>query len=153
MSCQEKLSNLRKMENSRDPKSDRIRVRSMGQRSVGYSNYVDKLLKDTSIDEIFSEGEFLKLPSQIFNPYRLLILSILWRWGSLDFPALRDGIQIKTDGNLANHLRVLEDLELITYKKEFVDRRPKTFYELTVKGKSIFRDIQLNLLRLLEDSI
>ncbi|NDF35863.1 MAG: transcriptional regulator [Nitrosopumilaceae archaeon] len=63
------------------------------------------------------------------------------RFGALDFPALRDGIQIKSDGNLANHLRVLEDLELIEYKKEFVDRKPKTFYRLTPGGKEIFQSL------------
>lgn len=94
-----------------------------------------EFVADGSIAEILKKEDFLKLPAQIFHPYRLMMLIALMRFGALDFPALRDGIQIKSDGNLANHLRVLEDLELISYRKEFVDRKPKTFYELTPKGK------------------
>jgi DNA-binding HxlR family transcriptional regulator len=94
-----------------------------------------EFVADGSIDEILKKEDILKLPAQIFQPYRLMILMALRRFGALDFPALRDGIQIKSDGNLANHLRVLEDLKLIEYRKEFVGRKPKTFYELTPKGK------------------
>lgn len=103
-----------------------------------------EFVTDGSIDEILKKEDFLKIPSQIFHPYRLMILTALRRFGALDFPALRDGIQIKSDGNLANHLRVLEELELIEYEKEFVERKPKTFYRLTPKGKEIFQSLLLH---------
>lgn len=106
---------------------------NLSQEFVGPSQNTGFVV-DSSIDEILKKEDFVKLPAQIFHPYRLMILIALRRFGALDFPALRDGAQIKSDGNLANHLRVLEDLGLITYKKEFVDRKPKTFYELTPKG-------------------
>ena len=105
----------------------------------------NEFVADDSIDEILKKENFLKLPAQIFHPYRLIILIALRRFGALDFTALRDGIQIKSDGNLANHLRVLEDLELIQYRKEFVDRKPKTVYELTPKGKEQFQSLMYYL--------
>lgn len=40
-----------------------------------------------------------------------------------------------TRGNLSAHLRKLQDAELITVTKEFVDLRPRTTYECTPKGR------------------
>jgi DNA-binding HxlR family transcriptional regulator len=150
MSSQKKLSSLQMGEDIRDLTIRSIKVSGMSQLASN-SNYVDGIVRDASIAEIFNEEEFLKLPNQIFNPYRLLILSTLWRWGSLDFSALGSGVQIKSDGNLANHLKVLEDLGLIAYKKEFDGRRPKTFYELTENGKKIFKDLKFHLRTLSAD--
>ena len=117
--------------------------------SQGLENSSDftsaQIVLDSSIDEISEKNAFLQLPQQIFSPYRIMILIALWRFGGLDFSALRDDIQMKSDGNLANHLRVLEVLDLIKYKKEFVDRRPKTFYELTDKGKTILSKLLFGL--------
>lgn len=109
--------------------------------SQEFVNNSDEFVRDSSMHDVLKKEEFLKLPAQIFHPYRLLILVALWRWGSLDFTSLKDGIPIKSEGNLANHLRVLEDLQLIRYRKEFVERRPKTFYELTDQGKGKYQDL------------
>jgi len=40
-----------------------------------------------------------------------------------------------TDGNLANHLRVLENLNFVSCCKSFVDRKPRTTYTLTLLGR------------------
>jgi len=127
------LSTLQKIVVNKDDFRTKNGV-NLSQEFVGPSQSTEYVV-DGSIDEILKKENFVKLPAQIFHPYRLMMLIALRRFGALDFSALRDGAQIKSDGNLANHLRVLEDLELITYKKEFVDRKPKTFYELTPKGK------------------
>lgn len=151
MSSQENLSSLITTRDPRDPLID-LSGGFIVKQKLGGTSYVDKIIQDQSIADVFKEVKFLKLPSQIFNPYRLLLLIALWRWGSLDFPALRAGIQMKSDGNLANHLRVLEDLELISYNKEFVNRKPKTFYELTEKGEKILDELKFYLKKFLSEN-
>ncbi len=95
----------------------------------------ENMIGDQSLESINQEDGLLKIPSQLFTPYRLLILTARWKWGGLDFKTLKNGTHVKSDGNLASHLRILEELEIIEYKKEFENRRPKTFYQLTPKGK------------------
>jgi DNA-binding MarR family transcriptional regulator len=43
-----------------------------------------------------------------------------------------------TDGNLSVHMRTLEDAEYVAVTKSFVDRRPRTQYALTRKGRQAF---------------
>jgi predicted ArsR family transcriptional regulator len=43
-----------------------------------------------------------------------------------------------TDGNLASHLRALENLEFVEIKKQFVGRRPQTTYNVSEKGRTAF---------------
>ena len=44
-----------------------------------------------------------------------------------------------TDGNLASHLKALEDKEFVVAKKQFVGRKPNTRYEATVSGRLAFQ--------------
>ena len=55
----------------------------------------------------------------------------------LDFNALKDLLEV-TDGNLASHLKSLEKIDYITFKKEFLDRKPNTKYSATTEGKEAF---------------
>ena len=110
------------------------------------SHSKQEIILDNEIDDILKSVHFLKMPAQVFNPHRLLILTALDRFGGLDFPALRDGVLInRSDGNLANHLRVLEDLELLEVEKGFVDRKPKTYYTLSTKGKDLVKELATRL--------
>ncbi len=43
-----------------------------------------------------------------------------------------------TDGNLSSHLSSLEKLDYIEVRKEFVGKRPKTSYRVTLVGRSEF---------------
>ena len=141
MSGQEFLTSLRK--NQIVLIADQVHsVENMSQKLENNEKSADNIVLDSSFEDIFKSEEFLKIPPQIFNPFRLLILIALWKWGSLDFSSLRQGAKLKTDGNLANHLRVLEDIDLVAFKKEFDGRRPKTFYELTEHGKIVFLELQ-----------
>lgn len=56
----------------------------------------------------------------------------------LDFNALKDLLDV-TDGNLASHLKSLEKSEYITYKKDFLNRKPNTNYSATATGKNAFK--------------
>ena len=89
------------------------------------------------------------LPTELFNPYRLLILTILYRMDFLSFTQLKELTKVSSDGNLASHLRYLEDHKLIAVHKSFAGRYPKRFYELTANGTSTVDDLSLSLETLL----
>lgn len=52
-----------------------------------------------------------------------------------DLKALLDA----TDGNLASHLKALEENELINVQKGFIGRKTNTTYSITSKGEVAFR--------------
>ena len=55
----------------------------------------------------------------------------------LDFNALKTLLEV-TDGNLASHLRSLENSGYVSFKKEFLNRKPNTSYRATREGKAAF---------------
>lgn len=69
---------------------------------------------------------------------RLGIMSALMVNESLDFNALKDLLEL-TDGNLASHLKGLEQQEIIVVSKQFVGRKPSTTYKATESGRELFR--------------
>ena len=71
------------------------------------------------------------------NKVRLGIMSALVVNDHLDFNALKDLLEV-TDGNLASHLRSLEQSQYIQFRKEFLNRRPNTKYSVTKKGRQAF---------------
>lgn len=93
-------------------------------------NKLDNLLVD-------DDRKILELPSKLFHPYRFLIMKILHAQGPVGFSELRQDLKL-SDGNLASHLRVLEEGEFIRSQKEFKDKKPRTSYELTQRGEEIF---------------
>ncbi len=69
---------------------------------------------------------------------RLGIMSALMVSDNLDFNALKDLLGL-TDGNLASHLKALEQQEIITVSKQFIGRKPSTTYTATEGGRNLFR--------------
>jgi DNA-binding MarR family transcriptional regulator len=69
---------------------------------------------------------------------RLGIMSILMVNDSFDFSSLKESLNV-TDGNLASHLKALEDKGLIEVKKQFIGRKPNTRYTITDKGIHLFK--------------
>ena len=69
---------------------------------------------------------------------RLGIMSALMVNDTLDFNALKELLEL-TDGNLASHLKALEQQEIILVSKQFVGRKPSTTYRATDLGKNLFR--------------
>lgn len=55
----------------------------------------------------------------------------------LDFNALKELLGL-TDGNLASHLKALEQQQIILVSKQFVGRKPSTTYQATPNGKKLF---------------
>ena len=82
--------------------------------------------------------EFLKNLNKAFeNKIRLGIMASLLANDHMDFNALKDILGV-TDGNLASHLKTLENKNYITVKKEFLGRKPNTKYFATTAGKKAF---------------
>jgi len=79
---------------------------------------------------------------------RLGIMSVLMVNDSYDFSSLKESLDV-TDGNLASHLKALEENGLIETKKKFVGRKPNTSYTITEKGSRLFKQY----LNALEDLI
>ncbi|GAA4447268.1 transcriptional regulator [Nibrella saemangeumensis] len=70
---------------------------------------------------------------------RLGIMSVLMVNDSLSFNELKELLTL-TDGNLATHLRALEEQGFLIVKKQFVGRKPNTTYTATEVGKKAFTD-------------
>jgi DNA-binding HxlR family transcriptional regulator len=79
-----------------------------------------------------------KLQKVFESRIRLGIMSTLMVNNTLDFNALKELLEL-TDGNLASHLKALEQQEIIVVSKQFVGRKPSTTYMATDKGKDLFR--------------
>ncbi|WP_128332048.1 transcriptional regulator [Apibacter sp. HY039] len=69
---------------------------------------------------------------------RVGIMSALSVNDFLSFNDLKDLLQL-TDGNLASHLKNLEDNEYILVKKGFIGRKTNTTYSITKKGSQAFQ--------------
>jgi DNA-binding HxlR family transcriptional regulator len=82
------------------------------------------------------------------NRVRLGIMSALIVNDSYDFNSLKVTLDV-TDGNLASHLKALEENNLISVNKQFIGRKPNTSYSITETGSRLFRDH----LKALEDII
>ena len=72
------------------------------------------------------------------NKVRLGIMSALVVNDFLDFNTLKDLLEV-TDGNLASHLKSLENKGYINFKKQFKGRKPQTRYYASAKGKAAFK--------------
>jgi DNA-binding HxlR family transcriptional regulator len=79
---------------------------------------------------------------------RLGIMSVLMVNDSYDFNSFKETLQV-TDGNLASHLKALEEKKLISVNKSFIGRKPNTSYSATRLGIELFQEH----LKALEDLI
>ena len=72
------------------------------------------------------------------NVVRLRIMSILMVNERYDFNSFKELLDV-TDGNLASHLRYLENAEYIQVEKSFAGRKPLTNYSSTISGRKAFQ--------------
>lgn len=70
---------------------------------------------------------------------RLGIMSVLMVNEQMDFNSLKELLNL-TDGNLASHLRALEEQTYVVVQKQFVGRKPNTTYQATEAGIKAFND-------------
>tara|TARA_R110002020_G_scaffold174704_4_gene366244 strand:- start:37044 stop:37340 length:297 start_codon:yes stop_codon:yes gene_type:complete len=83
-----------------------------------------------SIDGLFKAFE---------NRIRIGIMSALSVNDSVDFNSLKEYLD-STDGNLASHLKGLENEGYIVAEKSFAGRRRNTSYCITEKGRIAFTE-------------
>jgi DNA-binding MarR family transcriptional regulator len=69
---------------------------------------------------------------------RLGIMSALMVNDEINFNELKELIQV-TDGNLASHLKTLEENNYIKVQKGFVGRKTNTTYSVTKAGEKAFK--------------
>ena len=81
--------------------------------------------------------ELSDLDPVIHEPVRLATMALLMTGAEVDFTLLRDRLKL-TDGNLAAHLKKLEEAGYVKAKKELFGRRPRTTYRLLPKGRAAF---------------
>ncbi|QJW91070.1 transcriptional regulator [Spirosoma taeanense] len=70
---------------------------------------------------------------------RLSIMSVLMVNDTMSFNALKDLLGL-TDGNLATHLRALEESGYVAVQKQFIGRKPNTTYSATNQGRQAFTE-------------
>ena len=80
---------------------------------------------------------FQQLNKAFDNKIRLGVMSVISVNRSATFNELKELLDL-TDGNLASHMKKLEELEYISVHKSFFDRKPNTTYEITAEGKAAF---------------
>lgn len=85
----------------------------------------------------------------LFNKYRLSIMVLLSKQRSMSYNEIKSFVDT-TDGNLATHLRKLEDAGLVQVTKTFVGRKPKTIYYITPEGEKELEKFMANIEGLLE---
>lgn len=69
---------------------------------------------------------------------RLGIMSVLMVNDTYDFNTLKETLKV-TDGNLASHLKALEEKGMIVVNKQFIGRKPNTSYSATDTGRAEFQ--------------
>jgi DNA-binding HxlR family transcriptional regulator len=79
-----------------------------------------------------------KLNKAFESRVRLGIMAALMVNDTLDFNNLKDLLDL-TDGNLASHLKALENLNYIISYKQFIGRKPNTQYKITEEGIREFK--------------
>jgi len=71
------------------------------------------------------------------NRIRLGIMSVLMVNDWVDFNTLKEMLEL-TDGNLSSHIYSLEKEDYIETKKQFLGKKPKTSYRITLVGRQDF---------------
>ncbi len=82
--------------------------------------------------------------------HRLAIAVLLARHGELSFARFKQQLEL-TDGNLGSQMKRLEDDGYIVVRKDFVDRKPVTWYQLAPAGRKAL-DKHMKALRNLIDA-
>jgi DNA-binding MarR family transcriptional regulator len=72
------------------------------------------------------------------NRIRLGIMSLLLIHHELSFNDLKETLEL-TDGNLATHIKTLEECQYISVRKGFIGKKTNTTYWVTKLGKEAFK--------------
>lgn len=84
------------------------------------------------------ENPIAHLNKAFDNRIRLGIMSALVVNDDVSYNELKELIDV-TDGNLASHLKTLEELDYIKVEKGFIGRKTNTTYSVTKVGEKAFK--------------
>lgn len=90
-----------------------------------------------------------QLDPAIHAPARLMILAFLAAVDSADFTFLLTQTGL-TRGNLSTHISRLEEAGYVEVHKEFVERVPRTLYELTSSGRNAIERYRANMRQVID---
>ena len=80
---------------------------------------------------------FENLDKAFESRVRLGIMSVLTGAGQADFNTLKSMLGV-SDGNLASHIKALEEMGYVETIKQFIGRKPNTSYSVTESGRKAF---------------
>jgi DNA-binding MarR family transcriptional regulator len=86
----------------------------------------------------------------IHAPARLNILVLLYVVTNLDYVFLKNQTGLSW-GNLATHLKKLEEAGYVTVQKGYQGKKPQSIIQLTSKGRTAFQEYKKNLQQVLDD--
>jgi len=90
--------------------------------------------KLTAVPRAAGEHDDATFDRLVYERVRLGIMSALAVREELTFSELKALFDV-SDGNLSAHARKLEEAKYLTCTKSFADRRPKSVYRLTQRGR------------------
>ena len=90
--------------------------------------------KLASVPGAVRDSEDATFDRLVYERVRLGIMSALAVRDELTFSELKALFDV-SDGNLSAHARKLEEAKYLTCTKSFADRRPKSVYRLTQRGR------------------
>jgi DNA-binding HxlR family transcriptional regulator len=97
--------------------------------------------------------EWLEKFNKVFeSKIRLGLMSVLVVNDAVSFNELKELLQL-TDGNLASHLKALEETEYVQVQKQFLGRKPHTTYRATEIGQKAFSDHLLVLEKIIRSNM
>lgn len=82
--------------------------------------------------------EIASLDRVLEHRVRLAVCVLLTRYEKLSFSRLKE-LTAETDGNLGANLRKLEEEGFIEVEKEFIDRKPVSWYSITPRGRKTLK--------------
>ena len=95
--------------------------------------------KFTVKEEMLMKNPIENLNKTFDSRIRLGIMSALMVNASINFNDLKELINV-TDGNLASHIKALEESGYIKVQKGFIGRKTNTTYKITKAGEKAFRN-------------
>lgn len=74
-----------------------------------------------------------ELNSIFTSELRFFIMTVLAMYDEVDFNFLKNELEA-TDGNLSANLTKLENAGFLSSRKEFISKKPRSFYKISKKG-------------------
>ena len=109
----------------------------MAKAATKQSTSVEATQRLQAVAGAVAGDESVETSRLLYDRIRLGIMSALSVNRTMSFAELKE-LLATTDGNLSKHARRLEDAGLVSCKKAFAERVPRTQFNLTAKGKRAF---------------